>query len=111
MVDCLVHVVNASICQDKQHIVYRDASYILSISLLSVLVKGLKNPTKEGRPSQTNGLQILPIRLENIVDSLNSWVSGITVKREAMRDGVVTHVSRNTTKTENWEISSMTVRL
>jgi hypothetical protein len=110
MVDCLVHIVNATICQDKQNIVYGDASHILSISLLSVLIKSLKNPTKEGRPGQSDGLQILPVGLENIVNSLDSWVSRITIKREAMRDGVVSHVSRNTTKTENWEISSMTVR-
>ncbi len=48
MVDSLIHVVDAAVSQNKQHLVGWSAACAHLVHLLRILVEGIQDPAEEG---------------------------------------------------------------
>ena len=94
LVNCILHIVDYSICYDKQNIEF----LVIKCGWfkLCFIVNGLYDATEMGRSVKTHIWQTVFVMSNNIFDTINSWVKNISIHRKTMWGSLVIRWDRTT---------------
>ena len=78
---------------------------------LDIVLELAEKRGKQGRSSESDLRECLPVGIDDALNSFDLWILSITVHGKAVADSIDAKMARDTAKTEHWEASVIIVGL